>query len=152
MDVENGRLNMIEFVWNKNKFFFCAFCLTDIKSKAKFLLHRQEECKMRAPHFSEIYRCGDISVFETDGEANYSYCGKLLFIVNLFLNATCLNKNVETLIFYMLTRNDINGCHLVGFFLKEKYAIEKNYITCIVIVPQYQNESFDKFLLDFSKL
>jgi len=45
------------------KLFLCEFCLKYTKSKSVLERH-QDKCTWRHPPATEIYRCGDISVFE----------------------------------------------------------------------------------------
>ncbi|KAG8434960.1 hypothetical protein GDO86_013065 [Hymenochirus boettgeri] len=48
--------------------------------------------------------------------------------------------------------NDKKGCHLVGYFSKEKLCQQKYNVSCIMILPQYQRQGFGRFLIDFSYL
>jgi hypothetical protein len=43
------------------------------------------------------------------------------------------------------------GCHLVGYFSKEKDSSENNNLACILTLPPYQRKGYGKFLIDFSK-
>lgn len=54
--------------------------------------------------------------------------------------------------FYVLTKNDRKGCHLVGYFSKEKHCAQKYNVSCIMTMPQYQRQGFGRFLIDFSYL
>jgi hypothetical protein len=59
---------------------------------------------------------------------------------------------VEPFLFYVLTKNDRSGCHLVGYFSKEKHCQQKYNVSCIMTMPQYQRQGFGRFLIDFSYL
>ena len=43
------------------------------------------------------------------------------------------------------------GCHLVGYFSKEKHCSQKYNVSCIMTMPQYQRRGFGRFLIDFSE-
>lgn len=132
------------------KLFLCEFCLKYTKSKAVLERH-QDKCTWRHPPATEIYRCGEISVFEVDGNVNKIYCQNLCLLAKLFLDHKTLYYDVEPFLFYVLTKNDKRGCHLVGYFSKEKHCQQKYNVSCIMTMPQYQRQGFGRFLIDFSK-
>ncbi|CAG9856989.1 unnamed protein product [Phyllotreta striolata] len=133
------------------KLFLCEFCLKYTKSKAVLERH-QDKCTWRHPPATEIYRCEDISVFEVDGNVNKIYCQNLCLLAKLFLDHKTLYYDVEPFLFYVLTKNDKKGCHLVGYFSKEKHCVQKYNVSCIMTMPQYQRQGFGRFLIDFSFL
>jgi len=49
----------------------------------------------------------------------------------------------------MCTRDE-HGCHLVGYFSKEKESAEGYNVACILTLPQYQRKGFGKLLIAFS--
>lgn len=132
------------------KLFLCEFCLKYTKSKAVLERH-QDKCTWRHPPATEIYRCNDISVFEVDGNVNKIYCQNLCLLAKLFLDHKTLYYDVEPFLFYVLTKNDKKGCHLVGYFSKEKHCQQKYNVSCIMTMPQYQRQGFGRFLIHFSK-
>ncbi|XP_019865415.1 histone acetyltransferase KAT6A isoform X2 [Aethina tumida] len=133
------------------KLFLCEFCLKYTKSKAVLERH-QDKCTWRHPPATEIYRCGDLSVFEVDGNVNKIYCQNLCLLAKLFLDHKTLYYDVEPFLFYVLTQNDKKGCHLVGYFSKEKHCQQKYNVSCIMTMPQYQRQGFGRFLIEFSYL
>ncbi|CAH0564032.1 unnamed protein product [Brassicogethes aeneus] len=133
------------------KLFLCEFCLKYTKSKAVLERH-QDKCTWRHPPATEIYRCEDISVFEVDGNVNKIYCQNLCLLAKLFLDHKTLYYDVEPFLFYVLTKNDKKGCHLVGYFSKEKHCQQKYNVSCIMTMPQYQRQGFGRFLIEFSYL
>ncbi|XP_030761511.1 uncharacterized protein LOC115886482 isoform X2 [Sitophilus oryzae] len=133
------------------KLFLCEFCLKYTKSKAVLERH-QDKCTWRHPPATEIYRCKDISVFEVDGNVNKIYCQNLCLLAKLFLDHKTLYYDVEPFLFYVLTKNDKKGCHLVGYFSKEKHCAQKYNVSCIMTMPQYQRQGFGRFLIEFSYL
>ena len=78
----------------------------------------QEKCGLFHPPANEIYRCDGHSVFEVDGNANKIYCQNLCLLAKLFLDHKTLYYDVEPFLFYVLTVNDHQGCHLIGYFSK----------------------------------
>lgn len=91
-------------------------------------------------------------MFEVDGNVNKLYCQNLCLLAKLFLDHKTLYYDVEPFLFYVLTRNDRKGCHLVGYFSKEKHCAQKYNVSCIMTMPQYQRQGFGRFLIDFSYL
>ncbi|KAJ7324421.1 hypothetical protein JRQ81_017441 [Phrynocephalus forsythii] len=134
-----------------SKLFLCEFCLKYMKSK-NILLRHAKKCGWFHPPASEIYRRKDLSVFEVDGNVSKIYCQNLCLLAKLFLDHKTLYYDVEPFLFYVLTKNDAKGCHLVGYFSKEKLCQQKYNVSCIMIMPQYQRQGFGRFLIDFSYL
>ena len=93
----------------------------------------------------------DLSVFEVDGNTSKIYCQNLCLLVKLFLDHKTLFYDVEPFLFYVLTTNDSKGCHLVGYFSKEKFSAQKYNVSCIMTLPNYQRKGYGRFLIDFSK-
>lgn len=89
--------------------------------------------------------------FQVDGNVNKIYCQNLCLLAKLFLDHKTLYYDVEPFLFYVLTKNDKKGCHLIGYFSKEKHCIQKYNVSCIMTMPQYQRQGFGRFLIDFSK-
>ncbi len=106
------------------------------------------------PPGNEIYRSenGRLSVFEVDGDTSKIYCQNLCLLAKLFLDHKTLYYDVEPFLFYVLTQNDKNGCHLVGYFSKEKHCLQKFNVSCIMVMPQYQRSGYGRYLIDFSFL
>ncbi|XP_065495090.1 histone acetyltransferase KAT6B isoform X3 [Caloenas nicobarica] len=133
------------------KLYLCEFCLKYMKSK-NILLRHAKKCGWFHPPANEIYRRNDLSVFEVDGNVSKIYCQNLCLLAKLFLDHKTLYYDVEPFLFYVLTKNDEKGCHLVGYFSKEKLCQQKYNVSCIMIMPQYQRQGFGRFLIDFSYL
>ncbi|XP_075614723.1 histone acetyltransferase KAT6B isoform X3 [Balearica regulorum gibbericeps] len=131
------------------KLYLCEFCLKYMKSK-NILLRHSKKCGWFHPPANEIYRRNDLSVFEVDGNVSKIYCQNLCLLAKLFLDHKTLYYDVEPFLFYVLTKNDEKGCHLVGYFSKEKLCQQKYNVSCIMIMPQYQRQGFGRFLIDFS--
>ena len=61
-------------------------------------------------------------MFEVDGNVSKIYCQNLCLLAKLFLDHKTLYYDVEPFLFYVLTFNDGEGCHLVGYFSKVRIA------------------------------
>ncbi|MED6234683.1 hypothetical protein ATANTOWER_026323 [Ataeniobius toweri] len=133
------------------KLYLCEFCLKYMRSK-NILLRHTKKCGWFHPPANEIYRKDNLSVFEVDGNVSKLFCQNLCLLAKLFLDHKTLYYDVEPFLFYILTKNDEKGCHLVGYFSKEKLCQQKYNISCIMILPQYQRQGFGRFLIDFSYL
>lgn len=133
------------------KLYVCEFCLKYMKSRTILKRHRAK-CNWFHPPANEIYRKNDISIFEVDGMASKIYCQNLCLLAKLFLDHKTLYYDVEPFLFYVLTVNDKKGCHLVGYFSKEKSCQQKYNVSCIMAMPQYQRQGYGRFLIDFSYL
>uniref|UniRef100_A0A1A7YEB8 histone acetyltransferase n=1 Tax=Iconisemion striatum TaxID=60296 RepID=A0A1A7YEB8_9TELE len=134
-----------------HKLYLCEFCLKYMRSK-NILLRHTKKCGWFHPPANEIYRKDNLSVFEVDGNVSKLFCQNLCLLAKLFLDHKTLYYDVEPFLFYILTKNDEKGCHLVGYFSKEKLCQQKYNVSCIMIMPQYQRQGFGRFLIDFSYL
>jgi histone acetyltransferase MYST1 len=119
------------------------------KYKAELLRH-EKRCKILHPVGNEIYRDGNVSVFEVDGARNIAYCENLCYISKLFLDHKLLSYDVEPFLFYVLTEVDESGCHIAGYFSKEKEINSENNLSCILVFPFMQRRGYGKFLITFS--
>jgi len=118
--------------------------------KKKTLLRHKLKCDLRHPPGNEIYRSGSLSMFEVDGKKNKIYCQNLCLLAKLFLDHKTLYYDVEPFLFYILTECDSRGCHLIGYFSKEKNSPDDYNLACILILPPYQRQGYGTFLIAFS--
>lgn len=132
-----------------DKLFHCEFCLKYMK-KQKTLVRHKMKCDLRHPPGNEIYRDGTLSVFEVDGAKNKIYCQNLCLLAKLFLDHKTLYYDVEPFLFYIMTECDSSGCHMVGYFSKEKDSPDGYNLACILTLPPYQRKGFGKLLIQFS--
>ncbi|CAI6372534.1 unnamed protein product [Macrosiphum euphorbiae] len=130
---------------------FCEFCLKYTKCQS-ILERHMRHCNWRTPPGTEIYQSGDLSVFEVDGKVDKTYCQTLCRLGKLFLDLKTLDYGVEPFLFYIVTKNDGFGCHLVGYFSKLKQNEENFNVACIVIMPQYRRQGYGRILIEFSYL
>merc|ERR1711976_50418 len=131
------------------KLWVCEYCLKYMRLEKSYRYHLSE-CTWRHPPGKEIYRKGTVSVFEVDGSDHKIYCQNLCLLAKLFLDHKTLYFDVEPFLFYILTEVDRTGCHLVGYFSKEKESPDGNNLACILTLPPFQRKGYGKFLIAFS--
>lgn len=131
--------------------YICEFCMKYMKSHFIAGRHRLK-CTARHPPGDEIYRDGNISIFEVDGRKNKMYCQNLCLMAKMFLDHKTLYYDVEPFLFYIMTETDDKGCHFVGYFSKEKRSAMDYNVSCILTMPIYQRKGYGQFLIDFSYL
>lgn len=129
--------------------FVCEYCLIYMKLEKTFWCH-QMVCKQRQPPGKEIYRKDCISVFEIDSIDHKFYCQSLCLMAKLFLDHKTLYYDLGGFYFYVMCEIDKSGCHIVGYFSKEKESPDGNNVACILILPPFQRKGYGKFLIDFS--
>ncbi|XP_070393442.1 histone acetyltransferase KAT7-like isoform X5 [Dermacentor albipictus] len=133
------------------KLYLCQFCLKYMGSPT-ILRRHTAKCVWRHPPGDEIYRKGNISFFEVDGVKNKAYCQNLCLLAKLFLDHKTLYFDVEPFLFYVMTDADAEGCHIVGYFSKEKNSFLNYNVSCILTLPPYQRQGYGRMLIDFSYL
>jgi len=134
---------------NQSTLYVCDYCLCYMR-KAKTLKKHKQECTWRRPPGKEIYREDDLSVFEVDGKQHRVYCQNLCLLAKLFLDHKTLYYDVDPFLFYIITRVDNHGSHIVGYFSKEKNSAEGYNLACILTLPQYQQLGYGKFIISLS--
>ncbi|CAG9312332.1 unnamed protein product [Blepharisma stoltei] len=137
---------------NIDTLYICEFCLSFFRYKTELIRHASR-CNLLHPMGNEIYREGNVSVFEVDGARNPCYCENLCYISKLFLDHKTLRYDVVPFLFYVLTEIDEFGCHFAGYFSKQKEdPVEptKYNLSCILVMPFMQRKGFGKFLISFS--
>jgi hypothetical protein len=128
----------------------------------------QLKCKTRHPPGDEIYRDGNVSVWEVDGRKNkvrprlsdgchllsahaQIYCQNLCLLAKMFLDHKTLYYDVDPFLFYVMTEADAEGAQFVGYFSKEKRSPTNN-VSCIMTLPVRQRRGWGNLLVDFSYL
>ncbi|KAI5785593.1 acyl-CoA N-acyltransferase [Peziza echinospora] len=138
----------IEFT-EEETVYICEFCLSYYGSLRRFQRHRSK-CTLLHPPGNEIYRDNDVSFFEIDGRRQRTWCRNLCLLSKCFLDHKTLYYDVDPFLFYCMTTRDAFGCHLIGYFSKEKESAEGYNVACILTLPQYQRTGFGKLLIAFS--
>ncbi|XP_021205742.2 histone acetyltransferase KAT7 isoform X3 [Bombyx mandarina] len=133
------------------RLFVCEFCLAHQQSAAGAARHR-DKCVWRHPPGDEVYRKDDLSVWQVDGRKHKQYCQQLCLLAKFFLDHKTLYYDVEPFLFYVMTNADSEGCHIVGYFSKEKNSFLNYNVSCILTLPPYQRQGYGRLLIDFSYL
>lgn len=136
-----------------DKLLFCEFCLMYFGQQSELERHISK-CTLRHPPGNEIYRSDEhntrISVFEVDGAKEVLYCQNICLIAKLFLDHKTLQYDTEAFLFYVVTEVDEIGCHVTGYFSKEKEPEQENNLACILTLPCHQRKGYGKFLISLS--
>ncbi|KAI9094722.1 acyl-CoA N-acyltransferase [Phlyctochytrium arcticum] len=131
--------------------YICEYCFKYMKTPYVAGRHKAK-CPLRHPPGDEIYRHENISVFEVDGRKNKIFCQNLCLLAKMFLDHKTLYYDVEPFLFYIMTENDSEGCHFVGYFSKEKRSSANYNLSCIVTLPISQRKGYGSLLIEFSYL
>jgi len=128
------------------------FSLNFFTRKSELLRFQAKELpkNRRHPPGNEIYRCGNLSMFEVDGFEERQYCQNLCYIAKLFLDHKTLYFDVDPFLFYVLCEVDERGYHPVGYYSKEKYSDVGYNLACILTFPSHQRKGYGRFLIAFS--
>jgi histone acetyltransferase MYST1 len=131
--------------------FVCEYCLSYMKKVRTYRAHKCT-CTHRKPPGTEIYldKQEQIAVYELDGKDHRAYCQKLCLLAKLFLDHKTLYYDVTPFMFYVVTKVDVHGSHIVGYFSKEKVSSEGYNLACILTFPQYQKSGYGKFIISLS--
>ncbi|EMR08737.1 hypothetical protein PNEG_02912 [Pneumocystis murina B123] len=129
--------------------YICEFCFSYFGSKKQYERHRMK-CTLQHPPGNEIYRDEHISFFEIDGRKQHTWCRNLCLLSKCFLDHKTLYYDVDPFLFYCMTTRDEYGCHLIGYFSKEKDSSENYNVACILTLPQYQRLGYGRLLIEFS--
>lgn len=152
-------------------------CL-DYFPSPKMLSRHRTKCNLFHPPGNEIYRHEDISFYEIDGRRQKTWCRNLCLLSKCFLDHKTLYYDVDPFLYYCMAIRDDAGCHLIGYFSKEKESSEGYNVACIrklssrclaaesratvldpsdfsyllfsVTLPQHQRHGFGKLLIEFS--
>ncbi|THV02417.1 histone acetyltransferase [Dendrothele bispora CBS 962.96] len=129
--------------------YICEFCLSFYPSEFMLTRHRQR-CTMMHPPGNEIYRHEDISFYEIDGKRQLTWCRNLSLLSKCFLDHKTLYYDVTPFMYYVMVQRDSVGCHIIGYFSKEKESAENYNVACILTLPQHQRHGYGKLLIEFS--
>ncbi|EPS36086.1 hypothetical protein H072_10509 [Dactylellina haptotyla CBS 200.50] len=129
--------------------YICEFCLSYFGDERPFQRHRMK-CELFHPPGNEIYRDEHVSFYEIDGRRQRTWCRNLCLLSKCFLDHKTLYYDVDPFLFYCMTSRDEYGCHLLGYFSKEKESAENYNVACILTLPQYQRLGYGRLLIAFS--
>ncbi|KAG6449367.1 hypothetical protein O3G_MSEX006021 [Manduca sexta] len=133
------------------RLFVCEFCLAHHRCGAGADRHARK-CVWKHPPGDEVYRKDNLSVWQVDGRKHKQYCQQLCLLAKFFLDHKTLYYDVEPFLFYVMTSADSEGCHIVGYFSKEKNSFLNYNVSCILTLPPYQRQGYGRLLIDFSYL
>ena len=71
-------------------------------------------------------------------------------MAKLFLDHKTLYYDVDPFLFYIICECDDDGCHIVGYFSKEKNSADNFNLACLLTFPPYQRKGYGKFLISIS--
>lgn len=129
--------------------YVCEFCLSYYP--AATMLHRhRDKCTLMHPPGNEIYRDDLVSFFEVDGRKQRTWCRNLCLLSKCFLDHKFLYFDVDPFLYYCMVVRDSAGCHLIGYFSKEKESPDGHNVACILTLPQHQRKGYGKLLIQFS--
>jgi len=131
------------------KLYFCEYTLQFFKQRSQLMRHLSK-VRTRHPPGDEIYRNGNVCMFELDGKKEKNFCQNLCYLAKLFLDHKTLYYDVDLFLFYVLCEIDERGAHVVGYFSKEKASEEGYNLACILTLPAYQRKGYGKFLISMS--
>ncbi|OCH92327.1 histone acetyltransferase [Obba rivulosa] len=129
--------------------YICEFCLSYFGSQFMLARHRKR-CNLLHPPGNEIYRHEDISFFELDGKRQLTWCRNLSLLSKCFLDHKTLYYDVTPFLYYVMCQRDSTGCHIIGYFSKEKESADNYNVACILTLPQHQRHGYGKLLIEFS--
>ncbi|CAM9369198.1 unnamed protein product, partial [Phaeothamnion confervicola] len=130
--------------------YFCEFSMRFFRHKSELLRYQRKHLQARHPPGNEIYRSGNLAMFEVDGAEQKEYCQNLCYMAKLFLDHKTLYYDVDPFLFYMMCEIDEYGFHPVGYFSKEKYSDVGYNLACILTFPCHQRKGYGRFLINFS--
>jgi histone acetyltransferase HTATIP len=129
--------------------YLCEACLLYYPSSTQLRRHRTK-CNLLHPPGNEIYRHNELSFFEIDGRKQRLWCRNLCLLSKCFLDHKTLYYDVDPFMFYVMTIKDEYGCHIIGYFSKEKESAEAYNLACILTLPQHQRKGYGRVLIEFS--
>ena len=130
--------------------YICEYTFNFYTCKSALLRDQSKPGRLRHPPGNEIYRRGNLSMFEIDGNLERQYCQNLCYIAKLFLDHKTLYYDVDPFLFYVLCECDDRGYHPVGYYSKEKYSDVGYNLACILTFPCHQRKGYGRFLISFS--
>lgn len=67
-----------------------------------------------------------------------------------YVMVSCLSDSLNILLTASQCQRDSHGCHLIGYFSKEKESADSYNVACILTLPQHQRHGYGKVLIEFS--
>lgn len=134
--------------FNSEHLYICEYCFQYFATKQKLDEHL-EQTKEKCPPGKEIYRDGNISIFELKGWRQKVPCQCLCLLSKLFLDHKTLTYDVDGFVFYVLCECDNDGAHIAAYYSRET-ASPQNILACITTLPPYQKKGYGRILISLS--
>mmetsp|Transcript_26705 Transcript_26705/g.72057 ORF Transcript_26705/g.72057 Transcript_26705/m.72057 type:complete len:467 (+) Transcript_26705:34-1434(+) len=131
----------------------CEFCLAPSPSASLAVAKAHAcTCPARHPPGCEIYRDGDLSVFEVSGKDQPTYSSRLCLLAKLFLDHKVLwrPEDVHTFRYYVLCEAGPHGYELLGYFSKDQSCPHGYNLACLLTLPPHQRKGYGHLLIDLS--
>ena len=93
--------------------YLCEYSLHYFKRRSQMIRHMQK-CHVKHPPGEEIYRNGNVCMFEVDGRKEKTFSQNLCYLAKLFLDHKTLYYDTDHFLFYVLCEIDERGAHIVG--------------------------------------
>lgn len=132
-----------------NDIYICDHCAEYFMSQNALNDHLERNDELKPPG-KEIYRKGNISIFELHGRLQKFTCQCLCLLAKLFIDHKTLFYDVEGFLFYVLCECDEKGAHIAAYFSKEIESDIGNILACIVVFPPYQQKGYGRLLISLS--
>ena len=129
--------------------FICEHCFRYFATAKDLQAHLQETGE-KCPPGNEIYRDGNISIFEIKGWKDKVTCQCLCLLSKLFLDHKTLFYDVEGFLFYVICEADDKGAHIAAYFSKEVNSAAGNILSCITTLPPYQKRGYGNLCISLS--
>ncbi|EAY05379.1 MOZ/SAS family protein [Trichomonas vaginalis G3] len=134
--------------YNMDHFYICEHCFSYFATKEQLDKHIQETNE-KTPPGKEIYREGNISIYELKGWRQKIPCQCLCLLSKLFLDHKTLTYDVDGFVFYVLCECDDDGAHVAAYYSRET-ASQNNILACITTLPPYQKKGYGRILISLS--
>lgn len=126
--------------------YICEKCFQYFSTKEELDDHINRT-KEKTPLGREVYREGNLSIFELFGTKQKISCQNLCLLGKLFLDHKELFYDVEFFSFYVLCETDENEAHIAAYYSRELDSEFDNVLSCIVCLPPYQQKGYGRFLM-----
>jgi len=129
--------------------YICDTCLLYFCSQEAFRNHSHVHGFQRPPGI-EIYRCGNVSLFEVHGAKNKLFCQCLSLLSRFFLKDVAVFYDISSFNYYVLCECDENGAHIVAFFSRDNKWDGNHILACIMVLPPFQNRGYGTLLISIA--
>jgi histone acetyltransferase SAS3 len=127
-----------------------------LKTKNKSPFHEQKNveicsvCFMLGHHrcsaIGEIVYQHDIVIVQVDGSKSKRNTQHLSLLCKLFLKSKTVYFDTSEFLFYLFYHNN----DFIGYFSKEKKSIENYILSCILVLPPFQQQGYGRKMIEFA--